>query len=360
MARPARSTPLLVVALAACTTTEAADGEARRIAIDNRSGAPLQLLRAVRDGWQDVPRQLDDAPHVELTLPPGRYALQLGVDGPRVPLPLPPAELGYVVPPVTALTVWPWPADEPGWCWIPPGPGLRGDELGVGQEDERPLAAPTLAGFWLATHETTNAQFTAFLNAIDARDFEPRWLDLDSAQCRIRRDAATGAFVTDAPDLPVVTVSWHGAVAYCDWRTAVTGIPHRLPTETEWEKAARGPGSRVFAYGDTCRAAAANQASGRLRAVGSYAANGFGLRDMTGNVFEWTADEYAPDAYAAAHSIGEPGYRALRGGSFVLDGVFLRNAMRMRLRPEVRADDTGFRVLRENVDASRGPAETPP
>ena len=66
---------------------------------------------------------------------------------------------------------------------------------------------------------------------------------------------------------------------------------------------------------------------------------------LTGNVFEWTGDPY-----------GDGGWRALRGGSFVLDGVFIRNAMRMRLRPEVLADDTGFRVLRENADTRFGPS----
>lgn len=354
----ARRLRLLAVGLvaawwsAACAGPAATDGELRTVRVDNRSGAPLTLWTAVRDGWER-PVRLGAAANATLALPPGRYALQLGDGERRVPLPLPAREAGFAPPTASTLVVEPWPADEAGWRWIPAGPGLRGDEFGVGQEDERPLATPTTAGFWLATHETTNAQYTAFLNAVGKDRVDAGWLDLDGPRRRVRWDAANGAFVTDAPDLPVVTVSWHGAVAYCDWRTATTGRMHRLPSETEWEKAARGPGSRVYAYGDVCTTAAANQESGRLRAVGSFAPNGFGLADMTGNAFEWTRDAFPRRARSpdAAPGDDDAAFRALRGGSFVLDGIFVRNAMRMRLRADVRADDVGFRVLREAAPA---------
>ncbi|MBM3961671.1 MAG: formylglycine-generating enzyme family protein [Planctomycetes bacterium] len=344
----------VAVAIAACAGT-ATDGDLRTVVVRNRSGESLTLWTAVRDGWER-PTPLGAAADATLALPPGRHALRLGASERRVPLPLPPREAGFTPPMTTTLVVEPWPADEAGWRWIPAGPGLRGDEFGVGQEDERPLATPTTAGFWLATHETTNAQYTAFLNAVGKARVDAGWLDLDGPHRRVRWDAANGAFTTDAPDLPVVTVSWHGAVAYCAWQTATTGRAHRLPGETEWEKAARGPGSRVYAYGDVCTTAAANQESGRLRAVGSFAPNGFGLADMTGNAFEWTRDAFprrARDASAAPDAGGDDdaAFRALRGGSFVLDGIFVRNAMRMRLRADVRADDVGFRVLREAAPA---------
>jgi formylglycine-generating enzyme required for sulfatase activity len=250
-----------------------------------------------------------------------------------------------------------WPEPRPGWCWIPPGPGLCGDDLGIGQEDERPVRTPTTAGFWLAEHETTNAQFAAFLNAIGGSAFDAQWLDLDGPKCRVQWDADANAFATDAPNLPVVTVSWHGAMAYCRWLTETTGVLHRLPKEVEWEKAARGPGSRVYAYGDTYVTAAANQESGVLKPVGRFPRNGFGLFDMTGNAFEWTADDYRRGAYGGTSHAAEQQneYRVLRGGSFVLDGIFVRNSMRMRLRPDVRADDVGFRVLRQNTDPAIGP-----
>jgi formylglycine-generating enzyme required for sulfatase activity len=347
--RPRWLAAAALAGLAACAGPASATGDLRTVVVTNRSGERLTLWTAVRDGWE-APTPLGDAATATLALPPGRYALQLGASERRVPLPLPPRGLGFAPSATTAVAVEPWPADEAGWGWIPAGPGLRGDEFGVGQEDERPLATPSTDGFWLATHETTNAQFAAFLTAIGRERVDAGWLDLGGAQCRVRWDAAQNAFATDAPDLPVVTVSWRGAVAYCRWLTATTGRAHRLPTETEWEKAARGPGSRVYAYGDVCTTAAANQESGRLRAAGSFAPNGFGLCDMTGNAFEWTADAFPrrADGPGASPPDADGGsFRALRGGSFVLDGIFVRNAMRMRLRADVRADDVGFRVLRE-------------
>jgi formylglycine-generating enzyme required for sulfatase activity len=142
-------------------------------------------------------------------------------------------------------------------------------------------------------------------------------------------------FLTDAATLPVVTVSYFGAVAYCEWMSKSTGITHRLPTEVEWERMARGPSSMTYAYGDIYDPGTANQASGRLMPVKSFPAQGFGLFEVTGNAFEWTSTEF------------REGMRILKGGSYVLDGPFLRNSFRMWYRPMVLADDIGFRVLRE-------------
>jgi formylglycine-generating enzyme required for sulfatase activity len=154
------------------------------------------------------------------------------------------------------------------------------------------------------------------------------------------RDASTGRYGSDAPALPVVTVSLAGAAAYCAWLTRASGVGHRLPGEFEWEKAARGPASCVYASGDVYLRGQANAESGALAPVGRFAANGWGLFDMTGNAFEWTEDRYAPG----------PDH-VLRGGSFVLDGVFLRNSFRMHANPTTRADDFGFRPVRESPPA---------
>ena len=322
-------------------------GDLRSVLITNESGASLWLFQAIRDGWPP-PQKLGDAAQYRLSLAPGRYAVGTSADQPQVPLPLPTEELGYTAPMTTEVTVWPWPDAQPQWCWIPPGPALRGDDLGIGQEDERPVSTPDTDGFWLASHETSNAQYAHFLNSIEADSVNRAWLDLEGRKCRVQWYERTRRYGTDAPELPVVTVSYDGARAYCEWLTKTTGVTHRLPTETEWEKAARGPGSRVYAYGDTFRTPAANQESGTLRPIGQFQANGFGLFDMTGNAFEWNANLYdsgRPDDDGTS-------FRALRGGSFVLDGIFVRNSMRMRLRPAVRADDVGFRVLREPSDTA--------
>lgn len=239
----------------------------------------------------------------------------------------------------------PVPAPE-GHAWIPGGPALIGDVLGVGAEDERPARIVEVSGFWMGRREVTNAEFAAFLSA--QPDVDPRWIDLGSRKCRITGPApGDGAYGTDATDLPVVMVSHFGAEAYCRWRTEVTGLHHRLPTETEWEKAARGPEGYTYAYGNVYTRALANQESGTLRPVASYAPNGYGLFDMTGNVFEWMGNEYAPERS------GEPMNQALRGGSFVLDGMYLRNSFRMRQSRSVMTDDIGFRTA---CDGPRGRA----
>lgn len=317
--------------------------DTRLIVVHNDSQEALWLFQAVRDGWAKAqPLGADSRQHLHLS--PGRYALGITPHRATVPLPLPTEELGFAAPNSLEVTVGLQPPPDQEWGWIPAGPCLLGDDLGVGQEDERPVTTPHLASFWLATHETTNAQFARFLNAIDEPEVDRTWLDLQGRKCRIQWNETEGRYTTDAPTMPMVTVSHAGASAYCRWLTQITGVHHRLPTEAEWEKAARGPGSRVYAYGDTCQTLAANQESGQLLPVGGFAENGFGLFDMTGNAFEWTKDTYR----SGRTNADDASYRSLRGGSFVLDGIFLRNSMRMRLRPGVRADDVGFRVLRES------------
>ncbi|MCA8963876.1 MAG: SUMF1/EgtB/PvdO family nonheme iron enzyme [Planctomycetes bacterium] len=308
------------------------------VVIHNPSSA--ELVGRCPDALGAAALELGNAVEVRLELPLGRWELQASL-GERVwhlPLPLPAAAQR---PERVELTIAPPPPPQAGLAWIAPGPALRGDVLGVGQEDERPARVVDIPGFWLATHETSNAEFVAFLN--DAGEVAPNWLDLASRKGHIRR-GDDGRFVTERPDLPVITVSFEGAQAYCAWRTRVTGRRHRLPTEAEWEKAARGAASWTYSYGDVYQRAAANQESGELRPIAAFAPNGYGLHDMTGNAFEWVADVYSRDAYANAAAPTEGEYRVLRGGSFVLDGMFLRNSMRMKLRPGVRADDVGFRV----------------
>ncbi|MCK5942205.1 MAG: SUMF1/EgtB/PvdO family nonheme iron enzyme, partial [Planctomycetes bacterium] len=227
-----RAPLLLLLPLVAACATGRRDAPLRRVVVHNPAGGTVHLHPVVRDVYGE-PRTLGSAARIELRLSPGRYALSVDDERPRFALPLPLAELGFEPPPELALTVRPAPPQERGWRYVPPGPALRGDALGIGQEDERPVATPSLPGFWLRRHETTNAEYVQFLNAIGDARVDANWLDLDGAKCRIAR-GADGAFATDAPDLPVVTVSWQGAVAYCDWLSRTTGARHRLPTEAEW------------------------------------------------------------------------------------------------------------------------------
>lgn len=339
----------LSLLLAACQGTPLGRPPAQaHLQIANPERRPLRL--SVVDGDTVRPLlELGTAATHRLDVVPGAYVVhvataagELALAAPLLANALPPdATLRLVVAP-------PPPANgaDPAFALVPAGPAVVGDTLGIGQEDERPARIVEVPSFWLAKHEVTNAEFATFLNAM-GDEIDGAWCALDSKKFRCQR-GTDGRWTSDAPTLPAVTVSLAGAQAFCAWRSRVTGLPHRLPREVEWEKAARGPASFVYAYGNVYRRDAANQESGTLREVGAFAANGYGLFDMTGNAFEWTAD-----VYQNPNAPGQPtqgGTQVLRGGSFVLDGMYLRNSLRMRQWPDVRTDDIGFRVARDQSD----------
>jgi sulfatase modifying factor 1 len=316
------------------------------VRIDNPGALPL-TLHQVEDGTDPAQKSRRLKGHlIELLLPVGgRYRLTVHAPGMDVAVPIPVPKRATLPPRIEVTVDLPPPAD-PDFAFVPAGPALLGDILGVGQPDERPARIAFVDAFWIGRHEVTNREFAAFLDS-QTGSIDPDWIDLGSRKCRIRFDAGTGHHTTDRPDEPVVTVSHGGASAYCAWLGRATGTVHRLPTAIEWEKAARGPDSSTYAYGDIYERDAANQESGRLAAVGvSGPMTGFGTFDMTGNAFEWTADAYPQRADAPEDQ--RLAYRELRGGSFVLDGMYLRNSFRMKLRPGVHADDVGFRVVREH------------
>ena len=240
------------------------------------------------------------------------------------------------------------PLSESGWCWIPGGPAIVGDTLGVGREDERPARIEHVDGFWMAEKEITNREYADFLS--NQKQIDDGWIDLESRKCLIQKQT-DGRFVPNqtlerSGEMPVVMVSLEGALAYCQWLSKKTGSTIRLPTEIEWEKAARGPESFVYAYGNIYKQSLANQESGKLKPVGSYKPNSFGLYDMTGNVFEWMSDKANPSNQETTLN------HSLRGGSFVLDGMYLRNSFRMKQSPTVMTDDIGFRIVRDPLPHS--------
>jgi formylglycine-generating enzyme required for sulfatase activity len=242
------------------------------------------------------------------------------------------------------------PIDEAEMVAIPAGEFRMGSEKG--DEDEKPVHLVKLEGFRIYKTEVTNAQYAKFLAATGHR--EPLFWKEE----RFNR-----------PKQPVVGVDWHDAVAYCRWANA------RLPTEAEWEYAARGSDGRELPWGDEVRGSrggggnkAAKRAvmdepfnSGKPEEVGSApgGASPFGVLDMAGNVWEWCADWYDRTYYAQSTrdnptGPGEGSQRVLRGGSWAYPSN-VRAAYRFPERPTFRVSYVGFRCVQDSPGSKTAP-----
>ena len=152
---------------------------------------------------------------------------------------------------------------------------------------------------------------------------------------------------------PAVCVSWGDARAYVEWLKEKTGEEYRLLSEAEWEYAARAGTRTRYSFGEEITPSDANYDKniGKTQPVGSYAANGFGLHDMHGNVYEWVQDCWnygyagAPNN-GDAWETGDCSFRVLRGGSWSSISWYLRSANRIRFRSGLRSSSYGFRVAR--------------
>ena len=215
------------------------------------------------------------------------------------------------------------PKDGLTYVWIPAGKFTMGCSPGdTCSADEKPGHEVEITkGFWLSRTETTQAAYQKVTGKNPSH------------------------FKGD--DLPVEQVSWDEAVAYC------RGIGGRLPTEAEWEYAARG-GTKGAQYGDLEAIAwYGGNSDSKTHPVGkNKQENAFGLYDMLGNVWEWTADWYGEKYYEQREGIDPKGpatgtYRTLRGGSWVADPSFVRASYRVRGGPGSRSNGGGFRCLWE-------------
>lgn len=200
-------------------------------------------------------------------------------------------------------------------------------------------------GFRLAVFPTTVAQYWHYLVDQDLTETPAPLLHGFSATAGTGLRSVSGVVVLDEDlaDLPITGVTWHGAVGYCRWLSVRTGAHCRLPTADEWVHAARGPGGSRWSLGDDFdRKTYAPEASGP-RPVSGAPANGFGLRGMTGNVFEWCADSLTGPGGAALSS------RVIKGGAYTV-----RNPESFENTTVFTADGLstvpyiGFRVLMES------------
>jgi formylglycine-generating enzyme len=223
---------------------------------------------------------------------------------------------------------------EPQLALIPAGWFYMGSE--EGQQNERPLHRVWIDAFYLGACQLTNAEYGRFLQATGSQ--APPLLDDSNF---------------NHSEQPAVAVSWFAAVKYCEWLRAMTGRKCRLPTEAEWERAARGGVEhKLFPWGDDPPESLPNYAE-RWKTgpepVARSAPNAFGLYDMCQNVHEWCSDWYRPDYYAASAERNPRGpetgeRRASRGGSWRHHVKVTRCAARSSIPPQFQYADYGFRV----------------
>ncbi len=212
-----------------------------------------------------------------------------------------------------------------------------------GREEERPAHRVTIEAFEMAAYQVRNRDFALFLRAT-GHPSPPNW----------------GQSHFDDPEFPVVSVSWFEAQKYCEWLTNSAGRPYRLPTEAEWERAARG-GQEAWLYpwgNDEPQARAdyrerwGGEVAGPLP-VGRGRPNPFGIYDLCENVHEWCADWFQMDYYAQSPEHNPTGpasgeRRASRGGSWRHHIKVSRVAARSSIPPAFQYADYGFRVVREH------------
>lgn len=218
--------------------------------------------------------------------------------------------------------------------WIPPG------EFWMGQDDsrdeERPVHRVWVDGFWLGRCQVTNAEYDVFRR------------EAGRPASKVRSQPAFGQ-----PEQPVVAVSWFDAVAYCEWLSEKHGRRFRLPTEAEWEWAARGGlEGKLYPWGNEPppeRESYAQRWREGPEPVATAKPNGFRLYDMCENVHEWCLDWYDPRYYEVSPAMNPAGpaqgtRRASRGGSWRHHIKIARCAARSSIPPEFCYADYGFRV----------------
>ncbi|HRJ51729.1 MAG TPA: SUMF1/EgtB/PvdO family nonheme iron enzyme [Candidatus Thiothrix moscowensis] len=235
----------------------------------------------------------------------------------------------------------------------------RDDVEGGCDSDEKPAHKVTLSAFKLAKTEVTVGQFRAFVEATryktTAEEKGSCWsLDADGKWGDVKGNSWRKLGFPQTDDHPVACVSWDDAQAYVVWLGKETSKLYRLPTEAEWEYAARGGKENAYPWGQSIGKNNAN-CSGDLcgekfdytSPVGSFSPNPFGLYDMHGNAWEWVSDwkgEYAAEQQQDPKGASSGSSRVLRGGSWVNEPRYVRSALRNDRTPDLRHYNVGFRV----------------
>lgn len=242
------------------------------------------------------------------------------------------------------------------------GTFVRGSDNG--SEIEKPAHNVTVTDFYLCNTEVTCEQYIHFLNEekvnLDGTKNGVKYINIELATCPVKYDNKKFSFkqtsYCSTSLSPIITVTWYGAEVYCKWLTQKTGKKYRLPTEAEWEYAAKGGNPNSIWAGVVTKKDIkkyiwfANTAKGKTATTGSKLPNEFKLFDMSGNVGEWCIDWY--DVYQSNSQTNPKGPRSgiakiYKGGSFLDNITSCKISTRNYLSPEQSTVFTGFRVCRE-------------
>ena len=262
---------------------------------------------------------------------------------------------------------------------IPDGTFRMGDLSGEGDDHEQPVHTVTVPAFMMGKHEVTVGQFRRFVELTEYRTDAERNADGKDGCSIYTRDGRKWTWGRNwrnpgypvGDDHPVVCVSWNDAQAFIEWLTEQTGETFRLPTEAEWEDAARAGSTTQYHFGNSesqlCRYAnhadtstdfvwrnesCSDGVGKRTAEVGSYQPNSYGLYDMHGNVTEWVQDCWN-DSYVGAPTDGSAwvrgdcGQRVVRGGALNNAPRGVRSASRDRGARTGRFNDLGFRLVQD-------------
>ncbi|MBM3287812.1 MAG: hypothetical protein FJY88_10755 [Candidatus Eisenbacteria bacterium] len=270
---------------------------------------------------------------------------------------------------------------------VPAGSFTMGSDASEGNSNERPEHMPYISAFSIDTCEATNAEYAVALNwaiasgraywngsdVVRSSSDATIYLEVSSSSCRLDRSGSSFVVQSGYERHPVVEVSWFGATAYCNWLSEMGGLAlcydeswncdfsasgYRLPTEAEWEKAARGASDeRAYPWGDEgsgCSRANYYGCGGTTKPVGSCPSgrSPYGLYDMAGNVWEWCNDWYSSTYYEVSPPTDPRGPsggsdRVNRGGSWNTSFGNIRCAFRNYSDvPSHTSGKLGFRVAR--------------
>jgi len=227
---------------------------------------------------------------------------------------------------------------------IPAGEFLMGSDPKVDTdalEDEQPQQRVYLDGYWMGKTPVTNAQYAAFVKAT-GHQAPGHW--------------QSSTIPSGKEHHPVVNVSWEDAAAFCTWASQVTRREVRLPTEAEWEKAARGADGRIYPWGNTnpnarrCNFALNINSTTPVERYSPHGDSPYGCADMAGNVWEWCADWFDSRYYKATPARNPLGPqkgqdRVLRGGSWNSNAKNVRSAHHYWFAPTGMYDGLGFRCV---------------